>query len=409
MDGHKLEDSKINCLSILQTINVKDYLDLVEDIYKHHTGGIKGQRAPLRTKTAQTIRARMVKDIEDGAVLPPLVIGAEVSQSGYDKIRDSDSFITLLTQQLEQGSALETNHALYQANFSIIDGMQRTTAIMEAIETAKKSNDENKLDEILARHIRVEFWISTSLNSLIYRMLVLNTGQVPWDMKRQLNTIYEPIIRSLNDSVDDLDIKLLDDSGRRAEPGQHQSSKLIEYFLCFTSRKPEVDIKEKVAEDFARMDAIAATSNGELLNDFIRVISWFVKLDHAVSKTDTLFEGGKFKKGKDLFTSVTAGAGFVAAAAEFIFGPPGFELDFEEAKANLDTWCHDMQVLISKIEILDNHLLDDFLQLELLNEKVSSRSGKVGTFERDFFHKAFSAMFKYNEKLQDLKPCWMAR
>ncbi|EPM6353148.1 hypothetical protein [Vibrio alginolyticus] len=398
----KLEDKKINCLSILQTMKVKDYLDLVGDIYKSHDGGIKGQRAPLKTKTAQTIRARMVTDIANGAVLPPLVVGAKVSESGYDVVKNSDDFVELIKRSLNSTKEEQEAHALKGASFSILDGMQRTTAIMEAI-------DQKKDENILEREIRVEFWIASSLNSLIYRMLVLNTGQVPWDMKRQLNTIYDPIVKSLQDSIPDLDIKLLDDSGRRVDAGQHQSSKLIEYFLCFTSRKPEVDVKERVAEDFARMDAISATSNSELLEDFIKVVSMFVKLDHAISRTESIHEGGKFKKGKDLFTSVTAGAGFIAAASEFIFGPPGFELPREEIKENLDKWCSGMTYLLEKIASFNESQLDDFLQLELLNEKVSSRSGKVGTFERDFFYKSFDAMFKYIDKLSDMKPCWMAR
>ncbi len=70
---------------------------------------------------------------------------------------------------------------------SIIDGMQRTTALQEA----KDSFGENQLN------IRVEFWIADKLNSLIYRMLVLNTGQVPWEMARQLETIYSQLLKSI--------------------------------------------------------------------------------------------------------------------------------------------------------------------------------------------------------------------
>lgn len=60
----------------------------------------------------------------------------------------------------------------------IIDGMQRTQAMLDAGEN------------FLSREIRVELWLSESLNKLIYRMLVLNTGQVPWTMQRQLEVVY---------------------------------------------------------------------------------------------------------------------------------------------------------------------------------------------------------------------------
>ena len=46
-------------------------------------------------------------------------------------------------------------------------------------------------DELAAeREVREEFWVAEKVNSLIYRMLVLNTGQVPWETGRQLETVY---------------------------------------------------------------------------------------------------------------------------------------------------------------------------------------------------------------------------
>ncbi|HCD6195983.1 TPA: hypothetical protein NDT86_004241, partial [Klebsiella pneumoniae] len=65
-----LEDKRVDCLSIIHTTKLSQYLTFAEKAYAEK-GGIYGQRAPLKTKTAQTIRERMVSDIIDGAVLPP--------------------------------------------------------------------------------------------------------------------------------------------------------------------------------------------------------------------------------------------------------------------------------------------------------------------------------------------------
>jgi hypothetical protein len=51
--------------------------------------------------------------------------------------------------------------------------MQRTAALFEAIEADKA---------VLDRQMRVEFWLTRSVRTMIYRMLVLNTGQVPWTL-----------------------------------------------------------------------------------------------------------------------------------------------------------------------------------------------------------------------------------
>jgi hypothetical protein len=53
--------------------------------------------------------------------------------------------------------------------------------------------------------------------------------------------------------------------------------------------------------------------------------------------------------------------------------------------------------------------LESFLELSLLNEKLSRRSGKVGEFEREFFFKAFWTLFSYAKKLPSMEPCWAAK
>ena len=110
-------------------------------------------------------------------------------------------------------------------SISIIDGMQRTTALQEA----KGFFSESQLD------IRVEFWIADKLNSLIYRMLVLNTGQVPWEMARQLETIYSQLLKSIKDkiSIDEIKIFQKDDKPRRLTDTEFEAHKIIQLYIGF--------------------------------------------------------------------------------------------------------------------------------------------------------------------------------
>ena len=73
-----LRDERVGCTSILINLQASEYLSLVDDVYSKR-GGIEGQRAPLRTKTARSIRKRMVDDLERGAVIPPIVVGLHTS------------------------------------------------------------------------------------------------------------------------------------------------------------------------------------------------------------------------------------------------------------------------------------------------------------------------------------------
>lgn len=119
----------------------------------------------------------MIDDIVQGAVLPPLVLGIVVETSVFDAITAQS------LEQMEQSILGEWKH-----NVSIIDGMQRTTALLDAV----KDNSD-----VAARELRIECWISSKTDSLIYRMLVLNTGQVPWNLRRQLEVVYAPLIEEL--------------------------------------------------------------------------------------------------------------------------------------------------------------------------------------------------------------------
>lgn len=112
-----LEDKRVDCLSVIHTTELSEYLDFAERAYEEK-GGIYGQRAPLKTKTAQTIRERMVSDIIEGAVLPPIVIGVIVDDNSYEEIKKvvDDRSFEILNKNIDKSS------------LSIIDGMQRTTA-----------------------------------------------------------------------------------------------------------------------------------------------------------------------------------------------------------------------------------------------------------------------------------------
>lgn len=384
-----LEDKRVDCLSVIHTTELSEYLDFAERAYEEK-GGIYGQRAPLKTKTAQTIRERMVSDIIEGAVLPPIVIGVIVDDNSYEEIKKvvDDRSFEILNKNIDKSS------------LSIIDGMQRTTAFLEAVKQKK---------EVTNKKIRIEYWFSKSMNSLIYRMLVLNTGQVPWDIKRQLDTIYDSIIQDLKVSIPNLDIRLIGQTNRRTQAGQYQSSKLIEYFLCFSSRKTDIDLKEKVSEDFARMDAIESTSDNDFLTKFKSVLKLMVDLDHEFSRFKTEQAEGRIKVGKDIFTSIPAGVGFVAAAATYIYGPPGFKSSKEDIDNCTQELINKVSGLIDRLKLLNEHELGYFLQFSLLNEKLSAKSNRIGQYEREFYFKAFEACFKYIELLTDFEPCWQAK
>ena len=123
-----LKDEKVNCYSVMVQLSVEEYLKMVNSTFEKR-GGLEGQRDTLKTTTAIRIRKRMVQDIEAGAVIPPIVIGVIVPEeifSTLHTLRDRDSFLAVMAK-------------IDSDSISIIDGMQRTTALHEA--RKKKGKD----------------------------------------------------------------------------------------------------------------------------------------------------------------------------------------------------------------------------------------------------------------------------
>lgn len=252
-----LLDGKLKCISILTRMTVSDYLGLVEKAYSNR-GGISGQREALKQKTAISIRNRMIEDIKGGTILPPIVVGAVVSGDRYDEIvkgnaTDEDLKNEIIIDQL-----------------SIIDGMQRTTALLKAV---SEKEDVNK------REIRVEYWISDNSNSLLYRMLVLNTGQVPWNVRRQIEVIFSGIIKEIRDKVNNIEVITISDSSRRSKGGQYQAGDLVELFLAFGARTWKINTKEKLTDEFTRHDFLQSSGEIDLVNLFCEVLENMVNLD----------------------------------------------------------------------------------------------------------------------------------
>ncbi|MFJ5713710.1 hypothetical protein [Neobacillus sp. NPDC093127] len=392
-----LKDERVDCFSVLTNIKIKDYLELVQIAYKDK-GGIEGQRQALKTKSAIRIRDRMREDIIRGTILPPIVIGIVLDTETYEKVNLLNS---------DRDAILEILNNVPKESLSIIDGMQRTTAIGEAIKSNSNLNDKD---------IRVEYWLSTNTNSLLYRMLILNSGQVPWNLRRQIEILYNTLINEIRTKVHNIQLIEIDENGNRTKPGSYQADKIIELFLVFGARKYKIDTKEALADEFTKLDFIEATSDNDFSEIFFVLLSRMNTFDEYIFNyiPDTELSGEeeeskvptKFKKGKDLFGSQTARVGFMTAFSIEIFGLPGDEKSIEEQHEKCNKVLTQMDQFLDKIKEYNNDQLGEFLDYLTLNEKITKVVSKVGDYEREFFTNAFRTLIKEEFRFSKLSPCW---
>lgn len=386
---HVLKDSRVNCYSVMTVMRVGDYLRIVTEAYQNR-GGIEGQRDSLKTNTAIRIRQTMIKDLTTGAVLPPVVLGAVLSESQM-----------ALLQTAEPSEISELLQGIQNDQTVIIDGMQRTTALLEVT---------GKVSEINEREMWVEYWIASSTNSLIYRMLVLNTGQVPWNLRRQIEVVFKSMIKEIGEKVTSIQLLAVDESKRRTKSGQFQVDRIIELFLVFGARKHNVIVKEKLAEEFTRLDFIEASSDNEFTETFYKVLQCLVDFDKALGKYFGKNAEGRFSEGNDLFSSQPACIGYMTAAALDIFGRPGEkQRTQQEQQAKLSKLQEHAKKLVENLSAKSPEEIEQFLDFPTLNELFSEkRPGSVGDFERDFFLKAFQALIEEKFDLESMTLCWRA-
>lgn len=397
-----VKDNRSECYSVMGTSSVKGYMDFIAAVYNNR-GAIAGQRDALKNSSAIKIRKRMVQDIARGTVLPPIVVGLLVSDDEFEEIAEQYSKNGAINSEyidtlLGKGTI---------ESISLIDGMQRTTAIKEALETAP---------EIINNILRIEIWVVKKINNLLYRMLILNTGQVPWNVRRQLEVLYAPIQNRIKASMPDASIFSVDDQRRRAGSTQYQGDDVIELFMAFGSRKEKVEVKERIAEEFTRLDFIETSEKNDLLILFIECFKILCQLDEilGIAKKQDSAHGGidgkrlKFSVGSDLFNSQPARIGLIVALSQKIIGRPGIDRAASIQEECLSGIQNKFSKFATELKKKNSEELYEFLSFDVLNELLSKPSSKVGDFERSFFKEAFLALIEQDFEVPSFDSCWRA-
>ena len=81
-------------------------------------------------------------------------------------------------------------------------------------------------------------------------------------------------------------------------------------------------------------------------------------------------------------------------------------MDFSGLAERVELLNSKIKLIIEKISSSQNP--STFVDYLTLNEKISTKSGKIGEYERDFFLKAYEHMIENAEILTSLTPCWSA-
>ena len=209
-------------------------------------------------------------------------------------------------------------------------------------------------------------------------------------------------------AIPEMEVYTVDEGNRRTKGGQYHADDLVELYLAFGGRKEKVDTRERLADEFTRLDFIEATENKNFSDEFYKSLSWLTNIDIAFSRFQNDNLTLRFNIGRDLFKSQPAKVGFITAVAKRIYGRPGIEKTFEEIERGASNIGQTTSKLVEKLLAMNNDELGSFLSLHTLSEKLSVKSSRVGDFEREFFTKSFETLFEIGHEIPSLEVCWQS-
>lgn len=385
------KDERSKCLSILTDMSLEEYKDLAEPAFDNK-GEFEGQRGVItKSAAAVRIRKRMQDDFCRGAIFPQVVLGI---QSNMD-----------FEYSLKEGGKYNSKEIFKGCTISIIDGMQRSNIYFRNY----KGNEEKK--------IRVEFWIANNGEKLLYRMLVLNTGQTPWNTRRQVEVIYGNLSKNIEDELynqypelsDKVDIYGIDDGKRRTQAGKYHKSSIIELYMGYNIRNVKINVSDELAEEYQRFDMMESIEKEKSFQNFVCILGMMCKLDLGFAKWEKNSEtSGQFSEGKDIFGSSTACIGFVVASAEYIMGKISVEREMGDIIKRKQKYVDQMKLVLKRLEEEVNQN-NDFLSLDILNSVCASLSkSRIGDEMRRLFKDAFMSLLKYEDidEINSLEVFW---
>jgi len=297
------------------------------------------------------------------------------------------------------------NKNIKSEDLSILDGLQRTYCILNVIEDFEKGSKYNEIKVFNKKRIRAELWYDINITALLYKILVLNTGQVRMSIRHQLEILNIPLRKKIIEIGKQKNVRLklstYKDQKSTKDVYEYRFVDIVEALTAFITGDPIIDKTNEVVKELERMKFVEDHSKAkklysdEELEEFTNVL---FKLDH------NLWEKYKEKMkeedidGNEIEIKWTSRNEFINSAPIL----SGLFASFGKALRKNQT-----NYLERKNKFFDvlNIESEDPLQFKLLGqiiEEEKKTSKKFGNTVRKFFFKAFNEYFGGENDFQEI-------
>lgn len=329
-----------------------------------------------RKKEVHKGYARLKDDLKNGALIPGITLAIEPSIAS--------SFIEI-TERKESENIKKKLYKI-KDNIYILDGLQRTHKIKELIEAEEKFKVDQKL--------LLEIWIEPNISHLVYRLIVLNSGQKPMSMRHQIELLFTTMRVTLTQEIDQLEILVENEESKRTSAKQFPFERLVTAYYSFLTKSPEVDKSSIVSERLVEEKIM--DGNEEYLTDsftsFKKYLKEYVKLDEQLFRICNNTELNIFR---NWFVDANVINSFFAAIGKL-----------HEKRS--DRVINSIDKLLKLLEGTRNGV--DILQLKeyskIRQEVADPKVYNVGYATRLLLSNSFTEFFR-DEGVTSLYDCWI--
>ena len=248
------KDCRTNTNVVYAEIKISEYLDLV---------GKDFDRFEIQRKRQDPKKySRLKEDIKKGALLPAITLAINPSKVG-DFLSDVEG-----NKSGELISKLIKSPDLY-----ILDGLQRSYIIKDLVEEDVVFNENQKL--------LIEIWFEAKIEHLIYRLIVLNSGQKPMSMRHQVELLFTTLKTEIEEEIPNLNIYIEKDGQIRSQAMKFSFDRIVNAYYSFLTKSPEIKRDNLIVKKLNEDDILS--SNEEELNStynyFIEYLKKYCALD----------------------------------------------------------------------------------------------------------------------------------
>jgi len=249
------KDCRTNTPVVYAEILMNEYLDFV---------GTDFDRFEIQRKRVDPKKyTRLKEDIVKGALLPGITLAIDPGKV--------ENFENAISKKDSEGliSLLKASKDIY-----ILDGLQRSYIIKDLAEKDGVTfKDEQK--------ILLEIWFEKKIDHLVYRLIVLNSGQKPMSMRHQVELLFMTMKKEIEKEIPGLEIYLEKDETIRSRSKKFSFDRIVNGYYAFLTKSPEVERDNLVVKKMNEDEVLSSKEDelNESFNLFIKYLRIFSDID----------------------------------------------------------------------------------------------------------------------------------